>query len=219
MVALAESLAGSYATYFMAGIVIVWAALRPLGKRALTMGPLAWLPVILYVLNTAIVTSYHRVADEDKAVVWTVSLLAVGLIYIAVLCFRGVRTQVPALFAAWVIAAYGGAMAADTDLLRKMFWVFQYAGFATMAFVLFLTIPRTNIIALATGGVLFIAEWVGVFQIVDCQFLHGMAGKPIVEGSACAAVYGWSFAPHVPTTLTALLMCWPVYRWLKPRRP
>lgn len=215
---LAEAFSAAPASYALVVLVALSEIARRFGKRALAMGPMALLGVAMYVISTAIITSYHHVAGDVQVTVWTVSLLAVGLLYLAILTFRITNGEVLALFAAWAMVAFTVAIAVEGDLLRRAFWVFQYAAIGTSAFVCFLTVKKDDIIALAVWGVLFIAEWVGVAQLVDCQFLHGIANSPIQEGSACAQVYGWEFAPHLPTILTTLMLGWVLFRWLGPRR-
>lgn len=220
--ALFWKLVASETTYFFVVVLAVWEVLRRRGVRTLEMGPMALGAVAVYIVSVTIITSYHHVDKSVQRDWWTISLLVVGLLYLGVLTIRGVRTEIIGLFGGWVLIAFGGAMAAqgeEADLLRKMFWVFQYSAFATMAVMWFFTVPKGDLIGIANCGILFIGEWGGVFQIVDCQFFHGQAFLPIVSGSACEAVYGWAGAPFVLTAVTSLMMLYPVVLWHRSGRP
>lgn len=212
-----DALVASPASYFIAGLIGVSAVLSKSGKRFIALGPMAILGLAMYVISTGIITSYHYVAGEYQVAWWTMSLLIVGLLYLAITTARGVQNLVAALFAAWIVGSWAGAMAVESDLLRRMFWVFQYAGIGALAFVCFLSLRKTDLLGHLVWGVLFIAEWIGAFQVVDCQLLHGLANQPIVEGSACAQVYNWSVAPFLPTILPTLLLGWILFRWFTPR--
>lgn len=213
-----EALITSPASYFLAVLVAFSQALPRLGKRAWLMGPMALAGLAMYIVSTGIITSYHRVTGDIQVTWWTSSLLAVGLIYLAILTFRRVSPVIVGGLAAWVILAFSGAMAVENDLLRRMFWVFQYAGIGTLAFVSFLSVKKEDLLGLLVWGVLFIAEWIGVAQVVDCQLLHGLASQPIVEGSACAQVYNWAGAAYLPTVLPTLVLAYLVWRWFTPRK-
>lgn len=223
MTAFAEALIGSPASYFMAGIVALWAALMPFGKRALEMGSFALAGVVMYVLSTAIITSYHSFPGEDQVAVWTSSLGIVGLLYTAILIVRlfprspiyllaaipGLALVIGGFFDAWIADMGGGAFR------RSQAWFVQYVAIAILAFLCFVTVKKNDFLATLIWGILFIAEGIGAAQVFDCQFLHGP--QSVTDGSACAQVYNWSFAPHLPTALPTLILAWILFRWFRPR--
>lgn len=224
MIVFAEALAGSPATYFMAGIVALWAALGPFGRRALEMGPMAIAGIVMYVVSTAIITSYHHVLAENQVAWWTASLLVVAVLYTVILLIRlhrapgGAVMLLMCLGAGIALFAFVEAGDADIDghaFRRSFSWFVQYAAIVALAFLCFVSVARNDLMGHLTWGVLFIAEGIGAAQVFDCQFLHGP--QSVMEGSACAQIYNWSFAPHLPTLLPSLILAWILFRWFRPR--
>jgi len=213
------ALAGSPATYFLALIIAVSAALPSLGQRVLRLGPMALAAVAMYVVSTGIVTSYRYVPGDWQVNWWTASLLIVSLCYLGILSFRGERNEMAAMIlAVAALAMFTGAAMTNEPLLQKTFWFLQFAAITGIAFACYLTVARDDTIGQMTWGVLFIAEGISAVQIVDCQFLHGMFSRSISEGSACEQVYGWVGASYMPMALPTLLLIWIVYRCLKSRK-
>lgn len=212
------ALVASPSTYFLALIIGLGVALPRLGHRAWQLGPMALAAVAMYVISTGIVTSYHYVPGDMQVRWWTVSLLLVGVCYLAILGVRGVRNEFMVLCVVWTFAMFAGATMSDEPMLQKLFWLLQFAGIAGVAFFCFLTVAHDDLMGNLTWAVLFIAEGISAVQIVDCQFLHGMIGEPISEGSACAQVYGWSGAPYLPMALPTLFLIWILARWFNPRK-
>lgn len=203
------------ATYLVAFLATFAVGCGVVGKKTLSMGPVAFTGAAMFVLSTLAMNAW-RWGDglEQQLALWRGGLLLDAVLYALVLL--GTFRAKPPVAVGGTIAALGFFYLAGHAEHSQIWEVLQVTAIAAMATICFASVARSNLIGRLMWGILMIGEVTAIFQTADCQLLHGMFGTR-AEGSACEQVYGTDLS-LLPLGIIFAFWSYILWRWSTARK-